>query len=66
MPYLVNIYKESALISLNFSAFVLDDADEFEDEPDVEHEQNDEMSLAQMLNHHREDDYYGGYEYDEY
>jgi hypothetical protein len=32
----------------------------------VEQEQNDEMSLAQMLNHHREDDYYGGYEYDEY
>jgi hypothetical protein len=32
----------------------------------VEHEQND-MSLTQMLNHHREDDdYYGGYEYDEY
>jgi hypothetical protein len=33
----------------------------------VENEQNDQMSLAQMLNHHREDDdYYGGYEYDEY
>lgn len=45
----------------------LDDADEFDDEPEVEHEQNDEMSLAQMLNRHRQDeDYYGGYEYDEY
>ncbi|XP_023727508.1 transcription factor IIIB 90 kDa subunit isoform X1 [Cryptotermes secundus] len=45
----------------------LDDADEFEDEHEVEHEQNDQMSLTQMLNHHREDDdYYGGYEYDEY
>lgn len=50
-----------------FCSFILDDADEFEDEHEVENEQNDQMSLAQMLNHHREDDdYYGGYEYDEY
>jgi hypothetical protein len=50
-----------------FCSSILDDADEFEDEHEVEHEQNDQMSLAQMLNHHREDDdYYGGYEYDEY
>jgi hypothetical protein len=68
MQYWVNIYKESLpTFHCSFHPFILDDADEFEDEPDAEHEQTHEMSLAQMLNHHREDDdYYGGYEYDEY
>jgi hypothetical protein len=55
------------LFHCDFCTFVVDDADEFDDEPEVDHEQNDEMSLAQMLNRHRQDeDYYGGYEYDEY
>lgn len=64
----MNTFKQSFnLFHCDFCTFVVDDADEFDDEPEVEHEQTDEMSLAQMLNRHRQDeDYYGGYEYDEY
>jgi len=64
----MNTFKESFnLFYCKFCTFVVDDADEFDDEPEVDHEQNDEMSLAQMLNRHRQDeDYYGGYDYDEY
>lgn len=64
----MNTFKEYFnLFHCNFCTFFVDDADEFDDEPEVDHEQNDEMSLAQMLNRHRQDeDYYGGYEYDEY
>lgn len=64
----MNTFKQSFnLFHRDFCTFVVDDADEFDDEPEVEHEQTDEMSLAQMLNRHRQDeDYYGGYEYDEY
>ncbi|XP_049952518.1 transcription factor IIIB 90 kDa subunit [Schistocerca serialis cubense] len=44
----------------------MDEAEDFEDEPEPEPE-NSEISLAQMLNHHRDDDeYYGADDYDEY
>nr|CAD7259341.1 unnamed protein product [Timema shepardi] len=42
----------------------LEDDEEYEDE--VEPENNDEVSLSQMLNQHRDDDYYGGYDEDEF
>ncbi|PSN31283.1 hypothetical protein C0J52_22286 [Blattella germanica] len=45
----------------------MDEVDEYEEEQDNEPEPAGHMSLAEMLNHHREDDdYYGGYDYDEY
>lgn len=44
----------------------IDEVEDFEDEPEPEPE-NSEISLAQMLSHHRDDDeYYGADDYDEY
>ncbi|KAK7870265.1 hypothetical protein R5R35_000993 [Gryllus longicercus] len=40
--------------------------DDYEEEEEVEEQEQTEMSLAQMLNQHREDDMYGDEYYDDY